>query len=274
MSHSDSGNGGTSVLAALLLLSLIILPFGMTTLVEQNLLDYEQSLRSRLKFEIYLREQTTPDEVQLLINQVKIMEGFSQFSYRDREEVFRSMQMALGTNLLPDDAPNPFPSVVEVTFDPKYSTLTHFESISMSTNKFPFIEDVNFGSEWLEAHERTFASATKILSALRIITAGCSLILMFWFMKRVVNLRNEYYAMLRRLGAGWRILAFPFILRKTALGVAAAALSLLALYACFAMVSGWSVEINFVTAANIMVVLGFGGLVALLSAALAVGPEL
>jgi len=274
MSHPDSENNRTSVIAALLLLSLIILPFGMTTLVEQNLHDYEQSLRSRLKFEIYLREQATTEQVQLLINQVKIMEGFSQFNYRDREEVFRSMQIALGTNLLPDDAPNPFPSVVEVTFEPRYSTLAHFENIKMSTSKFPFIEDVNYGSEWLEAHEKTFASATKVLLAVRIITAACSLILMFWFMKRVINLRNEYYAMLRRLGAGWRIMVLPFVLRKTALGVAAAALSLLALYGCFALVTGWSIQITFVTATNMLAVLGFGGLVALLSAALAVGPEL
>ena len=274
MSHSNHGNKGTPVIAALLLLSLIILPFGMTTLIEQNLHDYEQSLRSRLKFEIYLREQTTPDQVQLLINQVKTMDGFSQFSYRDRDEVFRGMQMALGTNLLPDDAPNPFPSVVEVAFEPKYSTLAYFENIRMSTSKFPFIEDVNYGAEWLEAHERTFASAAKVLLAVRIITACCSLILMFWFMKRVINLRNEYYAMLRRLGAGWRIMVLPFVLRKTALGIAAAALSLLSLYGCFSLVTGWSIEINFVTATNMMAVLGFGGLVALLSAVLAIGTEL
>ncbi len=79
MPHSETGGKGVSVIAALLLLSLIILPFGLTLLVEQNLHDYEQSLRSRLKFEIYLREQATPDQVQLLIEQVKKMEGFSQF---------------------------------------------------------------------------------------------------------------------------------------------------------------------------------------------------
>ncbi len=274
MPRSEAGGRSVSVFTALLLLSLIILPFGLTTMVEQNLHDYEQSLRSRLKFEIYLREQATPEQVQLLIGQIKTMEGFSNFNYRDRGDVFKEMQAALGANLLPDDAPNPFPSVVEVAFAPQYSTLTHFEAVGFSIRKFSFIEDVNYGADWLEAHEQTFASATRILTAVRVITAGCSLILMFWFMKRVILGRNEYYTILRRLGAGWRVVALPFILRKTALGIAGAALSLLALYGCFALAVGWSIEISFVTSANMLAVLGFGGLVALLSAALAVGPEI
>lgn len=274
MPQPETGGKGVSVITALLLLSLIILPFGLTILVEQNLHDYEQSLRTRLKFEIYLREQATPDQVQLVIEQVKKLEGFSHFNYRDRSEVFKDMQLALGATLLPDDAPNPFPSVVEVSFVPQYSTLAHFEKVNLSTKKFPFIEDVNYGAEWLEAHEKTFASANKILTAMRMITTGCALILMFWFMKRIILGRSEYYTILRRLGAGWRVMAFPFIIRKTALGVAGAGLSLLALYGCFALATGWSIEISFVTSTNMLAVLGFGGLVALLSATLAVGPEL
>lgn len=272
MPQSERNHKGVSMITALLLLSLIILPFALTTLVEQNTRDYELSLRSRLKFEIYLREQTTPKELQLLITQVKNLEGFAHFSYRDRQEVFKEMQTALGATLLPDDAPNPFPSVIEISFTPQFSNLAHFERIKTSTEKLAFVEDVNFGSDWLAAHERTFVSAARILTALRFITAACALILMFWFMRRLILGRSDYYMILRRLGAGWRVMALPFILRKTALGVSAACLSLLALYGCFQLAAGWSIDIVFVTGGNMLIVLAFGGLVALLSSTLAFGP--
>ncbi len=273
MSRHSNETKTESAFTALLLLSLIILPFGLTTLVVQNLRDYEQSLRARLRFEVYLRDQTTPDQVQLLIEQVKSLEGFAQFSYRDKSDVFEQVQTALGTQLLPDDAANPFPSVVEIAFTPPFSNLANFDKVDILLQKYPFVEEVNYGSDWLTAHEKTFASAERILSALRIITAACSFLLMFWFMRRVILSREQYFTILRRLGAGWRMMAFPFILRKTILGMAAAALSLVALYGCFRLVTGWSIDISFVTLANMITVLGFGGIVALLSSTLAVGRE-
>lgn len=274
MPQADSKSERISALAALLLLSLIILPFGLTTLSVQNLRDYEQSLRSRLKFEIYLQDQTTPERLQSLIEHVKTLDGFAAFSYRDKSEVFEQMQTTLGTQLLPDSAANPFPSVVEISFASAYSTLTSFEQVKEGLLRFPFIEDVNYGSDWLKAHEKTFSSAERILGALRLITGVCAFLLMFWFMRRIVLSRENYYVILRRLGAGWRMMALPFVLRKTALGTGAAALSLLALYGCFRLVTGWSIAIDFVTATNMMSVLAFGGLVALLSSALAVSREI
>jgi cell division transport system permease protein len=274
MPRLDGDTKNVSLLTALLLLSLIILPFGLTTLVVQNLRDYEQSLRSRLRFEIYLRDQTTPEQVQLLITQLKTLEGFVQFSYRDKTDVFEQMQTALGTQLLPDDATNPFPSVVEIAFTPPYSNLANFNLIEIVLRKFPFVEEVNYGADWLTAHEKTFSSAEQILSALRTITSVCTFLLMFWFMRRIILSREQYYTILRRLGAGWRMMAIPFILRKTVLGMAAAALSLVALYGCFRLVTGWQIDVTFVTAANMSIVLGFGGIVALLSATLAIGREI
>ena len=273
MPQANDKAEGVSAFVALLLLSLIILPFGLTTLSVQNLRDYEQSLRSRLKFEIYLRDQATPQQVQQLVEQVKTLDGFTSFSYRDKSEVFEQMQTALGTQLLPDSAANPFPSVVEISFLPAYSTLVNFEQVKAGLLRFPFIEDVNYGADWLKAHEKTFSSAERILAALRLITGICAFLLMFWFMRRIVLSRENYYVILRRLGAGWRMMALPFVLRKTALGTGAAALSLLALYGCFRLVTGWSIAIDFVTATNMVSVLAFGGLVALLSSALAVSRE-
>ncbi|MGB5106000.1 MAG: permease-like cell division protein FtsX [Candidatus Zixiibacteriota bacterium] len=263
----------TPIWSALILLSLIILPFGLTTLVIQNLGEYERSLRSKLKFEIYLRDTTTPEQVQTLLTQIKSLEGFVDFSYRDREEVFADMQSTLGTQLLPENSANPFPSMVAVSFDAYHSKLSNFDDVAVQMRKFPFIEEVNYGAEWLAAHERTFNSAEQILSALKIITGACAFLLMFWFMRRVILSQEQYYTVLRRLGAGWKILAFPFILRKTLLGIAAAAVSLIVLYACFRFVTGWSIEIDFVTQANVITILGFGGFVSLFSSTLAVSRE-
>lgn len=273
MPRANGENTGISGVVALLLLSLIILPFGLTTLSVQNLRDYEQSLRSKLKFEIYLHDKTSPDQVQSLIEHVKTLDGFAAFSYRDKSEVFEQMQAALGTQLLPDSAANPFPSVVEISFVSAYSSLANFEKVRAGLQRYPFIEDVNYGADWLKAHEKTFSSAERILRALRLITGVCAFLLMFWFMRRIVLSREQYYVILRRLGAGWKLMALPFVLRKTALGTGAAALSLVALYACFRLVTGWSIEIDFVTATNMVSVLAFGGLVALLSSALAVSRE-
>lgn len=266
-------SSNTPAWSALILLSLIILPFGLTTLVVQNLTEYERSLRSKLKFEIYLRDTTTPEQVQILISQLKSLEGFVDFSYRDKEEVFADMQNTLGTQLLPENSANPFPSMVAVSFDPAHSKLADFDDVAVQLRKFPFIEETNYGAEWLAAHERTFTSAEQILAALKIITGACAFLLMFWFMRRVILSQEQYYTVLRRLGAGWRILAFPFILRKTLLGISAAAVSLLVLYGCFRLATGWSIDIDFVTQSNILTVLGFGGLVALFSSTIAVSRE-
>ncbi len=266
-------NRKSAWVSALLLLSLIILPFGLTTLVVQNLGEYERSLRSKLRFEIYLRDSSSPEQIQTLITQIKTIDGFVGFSFLDKEDVFSNMQNTLGTQLLPENSANPFPSMVAISFDADHSRLADFDDVAIQMRKFPFIEEVNYGADWLAAHERTFRSAEQVLAALKIITGACAFLLMLWFMRRMILSEEQYYVVLRRLGAGWRILAFPFILRKTLLGIASAGVSLVGLYGCFRLVTGWAIDIDFVTAANIIVVLGFGGLVALLSSTIAVSRE-
>ena len=97
-------NRKSAWISALLLLSLIILPFGLTTLVVQNLGEYERSLRSKLKFEIYLRDSSSPEQIQTLITQIKTIDGFVGFSFYDKEDVFSNMQNTLGTQLLPENS--------------------------------------------------------------------------------------------------------------------------------------------------------------------------
>jgi cell division protein FtsX len=257
MSYWSREIGGRfwSRLSLTLQLALSLAPVAVMLLVTENLQRYETDLRAKLRYVVYLNDQTTPDDLQALIARAKALDGFASFAYRDKSEVFREMQDLVGAELLPGQSTNPFPHLLELRFHSRWATLAHFERATIALKKFPTIEEINYGAGWLAIQERAFAASRQIAMILRLITMAAAALLVYWQTRRLLQSHQPFLHSLRLLGAGWRQLSLPILNRMIGDAAFAALVCLGALYLACVIAGRWELQLSYFSLPGIAAVI-------------------
>lgn len=258
-----------SRLGLTLQLALSLVPVALMLLVSQNLQWYETRLREQLRYVIFLNDQIQPEELQSLIARVKSLDGFSEFAYRDKSDVFAEMQGLVGAELLPGRSNNPFPHLLELRFRASAATLANFERTTIELKKYPMVEEINFGAGWLSAQERVFTVSQQIVLILRLISMAAAALLVYWQTRRLLQSHQRFFHSLRLLGASWSQIAWPVLNRIIGDAALAAILCLLSLYAACLFASRWDLQLSFFTMAGVAGVLFLTVATAFIGAAIA-----
>jgi cell division protein FtsX len=223
--HSRITFFGTIVVAALAFCLL-----GISVLLKENLGSYERNYRANLRFEIFLRDETSPRELQTLLAMIKSLDGYQSFYYRDKAEAYTQVQQSLGVQLLPDSGFNPLPNAISVSFAMQSSTARVFSGVEECLRSVRCVEETDYGKESLLAQERTLTSFGRLASALELLTFVSALMVVLWGVRKSALLRCEETRVLKLFGAGWRQIGLPLVTEGTFVGLIAAILGVSLLY--------------------------------------------
>lgn len=161
-----------AIMAMLLIMSIFfILVININTAAQAIQNDYDS-------IEIFLADETTPEEANVMVNQLKGQDGVDDVYYKTREEALADFRTRWGDNayLLDSLHENPLPNSVVIVI----SDLEKAEQIAKQANTFDGIEDVKFYKETVD----------KLLSATRFIQIGAVVLMVFLIIVSVVVVSN------------------------------------------------------------------------------------
>lgn len=259
----------TGFVGAALAVTAVAFLLGAGVLLNENLRAQEQKFRADLRLEIFLRDDTTQDELRDLRNQVMRLAGYESSNYRDKTEAYAQMQGALGSQLLPAGGLNPFPNSLVVTFAPRYAFFQTFLDAETSLKSVRCVEGIRYPKAALLSQEGTYSFFRKT-STLLLLLVAVALFLVVWIgMRRIATARREEFRVLALLGAGWKQIGFTLIGKGLLLAGVSAAAGVLLLYVVWQMSLKLSLQLTFISLNGIVLVLACALTSAILSGLLA-----
>jgi cell division protein FtsX len=246
-----TGGVGVALAAAL-----VVMLLGATVLLRENLQRQEQRFKADLRLELFLRDDTTPLELQALTDDIKSLVGYESFSYRDKSEAYAEMQTTLGRQLLPTGGHNPFPNSVIVIFAPQSSNYRSYQNAESKFKAIRCVEGVRYPKSSMISQENVYAFFSKAAAALLLLTAVALLLLMLLAVRKTALARCEETRVLKLLGAGWKRIGLPLVIKGLTVGLSSGIAGLLLLYLLWRLSARLPLQLSFITDNGIATIIG------------------
>jgi cell division protein FtsX len=235
------------LIGVILAATVVVLLLGAGILLRENLRRQEQTYRGDLRLELFLRNDTTPEEQRELTDQIKSLTGYESFANQDKAEAYARMQGTLGTQLLPPGGYNPFPNSLIVTFVPKAATFRNFQGAENRLKSIRCIEGIRYPKASLMSQENVYSFFDKTATLLLLFVAAALFLIMWLGMRRIALARKEETRFLVLLGANWKQIGLPLLGKGLTVSIVAAITGLLLLYLSWHLSTRLSLQLSFIT---------------------------
>lgn len=260
----------TGLSSAMVGLALFVV--GLFSLATYNLQLALEAIEERVEVVVYLRDDARQSEIDLLLGELSALDEVRTVFYvskRDALERARTELPEFG-ELFIDAELNPLPQSLEVELRPGSRTPEIVERVAETALGYPFVEDAQYGREWVDrlfALRRIGAASTAVLGIAFALVAA--LIIGTALRIAIFARRDEIYVM-RLVGAKNGFIRRPFLLEGAMAGLAGAILALGLTYATYRGVYAYLFEIAWVPTAWVLLGMLVGCAFGAFSSALAI----
>ena len=141
---------------------------------------------------------------------------------------------------------NPLPASIEVHLKPGMRDPDAVKAVAQRIGSYPFVEDVRYGSEWLDKVyllRRVAGAATLLLGGAFAIVAA---LIIGAAIRLAVFARRDEISIMRLVGATESFIGGPFLLEGLITGLLGGALALAATYGLFRVLSGAVLQLEWI----------------------------
>lgn len=223
----------TTLSAAMIGLSLFVVGlFGMGT---HNIRRVLEQIESRVEIVAYLKDDVRADAAQLMLAEIRAFPEVANATYISRDEALAAARKELPElrAIFADLEVNPLPASIEVRLLPGNRTPEVVDQVATRISGYPFVEDTNYGKEWVERIFllRRIAGATAIVvggafAAVAILIIGTAI-------RMAIFARREEIEIMRLVGATKAFIRLPFLLEGLLTGLLGAGFALSATYTIY-----------------------------------------
>lgn len=256
--------------AVMIALSLFVVGlFGVAAYNVRQVLD---RIESRVEVVAYLHDDAQPGAVRAAMEQITAYPEVREVDYISREralEIARTELREFQTVFSALDS-NPLPASLNIMMQPQQVGPETVETVANRVAQFPFVEEVRYGSEWLEKVyllRRVAAVATLVLGAAFALVAA---VIIGAAIRMAIFARREEIAIMRLVGATEGFVRRPFLLEGLITGLVGSLLAVASTWAMYNALSPSVVELEWLPVQWVAGGLAFGALVGTAASALAV----
>jgi cell division transport system permease protein len=260
----------TGLSAAMIALSLFIV--GLFGIVAYNIRRTIERVESRVEVVAYLRDDAAPAAVELAQNEIAAYPEVLRVYYISRDEALEAARRDLVEFRAVFDEldVNPLPASFEIRLKPGQRGPATVKAVASRVGSYPFVEDVRFGSEWLDKVfllRRVAGAATLLLGGAFAIVAA---LIIGAAVRMAVFARRDEISIMRLVGATESFVRGPFILEGLITGLLGSGLAVAATYALYRVLSDAVLQLDWLPAGWLAVGIGVGALLGVASSTLAV----
>lgn len=205
---------------------------GLFGLATYNLQLALTAIEERVEVVVYLRDDARQSEIDLAQGDLSAFEGVSRVSFVSKREALARAQRDLPefADLFGTAGVNPLPQSLEIELRPDARNEQAVERIAEAASAYPFVEDVQFGRDWvakLFTLRRVGAATTAVLGGAFLLVAA--LIIGTALRIAIFARRDEIYVM-RLVGAKNGFIRRPFLVEGAMSGLLGGLLAWLLTY--------------------------------------------
>ncbi|MDX1493767.1 MAG: permease-like cell division protein FtsX [Longimicrobiales bacterium] len=221
---------------------------GLFALATFNLQLALSAIEERVEVVVYLRDDARQSEIDLLLTELSNFDEVRMVTYVSKREALERARTELPEfgELFMSSEVNPLPQSLEVALRPGSRTPEVVEKISFAAEGYPFVEDAQYGEEWVDrlfALRRIGAASTAVLGIAFALVAA--LIIGTALRIAIFARRDEIYIM-RLVGAKNSFIRRPFLLEGAMAGLAGGLLAWALTYATYRGVYAYLFEVAWV----------------------------
>lgn len=215
-------------------LSLTLMIFGIFLLFYNNMQGFVQKMRESVQFSIYLEDGIDAKAVQDIKNTLNLDQRIFSATYISKEAALEIFNESFQDKTLIDRlGENPLPASFEVVVKNEFQEVVLLEAIINDFKGLGGVEEVQYGSEWLE-------NLNTFLKLLQVIGVGIGGFLIVAIMTNIANtIRLHFYnrrdeiEIMKLMGATHGFIKIPFFIEGILMGTISSGLSVLLLFLVF-----------------------------------------
>jgi cell division transport system permease protein len=260
----------TGLSAAMIGLSLFL--GGLFGIAAYNVRRVLERVEQRVEIVAYLRDDAAPASVTAAQREIEGFTEVREVLYISREQALRRAQAELPEfrAIFAGIESNPLPASLEIALQPNQEGPEVVERVAERVLAFPFVEDVRYGSEWLDKVyllRRVAAAATLILGGAFAIVAA---LIIGAAVRMAIYARRDEISIMRLVGATDGFIRRPFVLEGLITGVLGGLGALGLTYVVYDLLSGALFQLEWLPDVWIVVGLAAGALLGIFSSFVAV----
>jgi cell division transport system permease protein len=256
--------------ATMIALSLFVVGlFGVAAYNVRQVLD---RIESRVEVVAYLYDDAPPPVVRAAMEQITTYPEVREVDYVSREralEIARTELREFQTVFSALES-NPLPASLNIMMQPQQQGAEAVETVARRVAEYPFVEEVRYGSEWLEKVyllRRVAGIATLVLGIAFALVAS---VIIGAAIRMAIFARRDEIAIMRLVGATESFVRMPFLLEGFLTGLLGALLALGATRGVYTMMSPNVVELDWLPEPWLVAGLLAGALLGTIASAIAV----
>jgi cell division transport system permease protein len=260
----------TGLSAAMIGLSLFL--GGLFGIAAYNIKRVLERVEQRVEIVAYLRDDAAPASVTAAQREIEAFPEVREVLYISREQALRQAQAELPEfrAIFAGIESNPLPASLAIALHPNQEGPQVVETVAERVAAFPFVEDVRYGSEWLDKVyllRRVAAAATLILGGAFALVAA---LIIGAAVRMAIYARRDEISIMRLVGATDGFIRRPFVLEGLITGLLGGLAAFALTYFVFDLISGSLFQLEWLPDLWIIVGLAAGALLGIFSSFVAV----
>ncbi len=260
----------TGLSAAMVGLALFVV--GLFGLATYNLQLALSAIEERVEVVVYLRDDARQSEIDLAREELQDRPEVLSVRYVSKREALEQAQQELPEfgDLFGTAGVNPLPQSLELELQPDARTQEMVEQLSVAAEAYPFVEDVQYGREWVDklfTLRRIGAATTAVLGGA--FFAVAALIIGTALRIAIFARRDEIYIM-RLVGAKNGFIHRPFLMEGALAGLLGALGAWALTYATYRGVYAYLFAVAWIPGGWIALGIAAGGLFGAVASALSI----
>ena len=221
------------------IITISIFIFGLFIAGTANMLNVIKLAEDRIEMIVYLKDNLKAEEIKLLDEQIATILGVQQTEFVSKEQALENFKKEMSENspLLSAFESNPLPASIKVTVSMAYKTPEYLHEISEKIKLFSGVEDIDYGSEWIDDLDRIIKILFFIDIILGIIITLSSVFVVFNTIRLTVYARREQIDIMDLVGATETYIELPYIIEGIVHGLFGSLISTALLYSLFSFIS-------------------------------------
>jgi cell division transport system permease protein len=213
----------TPLLTALSVMAIAFSLFviGLFALTAFNIRLAIEQVEEKVEIVAYLSDETTSGQVDLAVEEIGALAAVREVKYVTKTEALATAmaEMEEFRDVFTDLENNPLPASFEVRLQPGQRSPEEVERVAKSLANYPFVEDVRYGRDWLNA----IFTIRRIAAGVAMVIGGAfalvAAIVIATAVRITVFARREEIGIMRLVGATDGFVQRPFLLEGLASGL-------------------------------------------------------
>ena len=200
-------------------IALVLFLLGMLGLLVLNAKSISDNFKEQVVLTIYLEDTSKGVEIKQLEKSLAFSEYVKHTEFVSKESAADFMKLEYGEDFLDDIGYNPLKNSIQVNLKANYVTARRLDSISESTLKKNFIEDIKYDKDLVSLMNSNVKKISFWILIISVIFTAIAVLLINSSIRLAVYSKRFSIKTMQMVGAAKKFIRTPFIWRSVRLGI-------------------------------------------------------